>query len=159
MIYWLFNRSLDTSIEWLHKKFKRKPELAEANIKVMKAGYNFCDITQMFQVRYEVDAAQLPAGVYRNIMGNEATTLGLVAASRRSGLPIFLGSYPITPASDILHELSRYKHYGATTFQAEDEIAAVCCLDRRRVRRCARHDDDERPGPRAQVREAINLAA
>jgi len=126
MIYWLFNRSLDSSIEWLEKKFKRRPELAEANIKVMKAGFNYCDITQMFQVRYEVDAAQLPAGTYRNIMGNQATTLGLVAASRRSGLPIFLGSYPITPASDILHELSRYKHYGATTFQAEDEIAAVC---------------------------------
>jgi len=126
MIYWLFNRPLDSRVEWLNKKFKRRPELAEANIKVMKAGYNYCDITQMFQVRYEVDAAQLPPGVYRNIMGNQATTLGLVAASRRSGLPIFLGSYPITPASDILHEMSRYKNYGATTFQAEDEIAAVC---------------------------------
>ena len=126
MIYWLYSRPLDATIEWLNKKFKKRPELAEANTKVVRAGYNFCDITQAFQVRYEVEPAKLPAGTYRNIMGNSALALGLIAASRRSGLPLFLGSYPITPASDVLHELSRYKHFGVTTFQAEDEIAAVC---------------------------------
>jgi len=126
MVYWLYSRPLTSTTAWLEDKFAKKPEVAEANIKALKAGYNYCDITQAFQVRYEVDAAHLPAGTYRNIMGNSALSLGLVAASRRSGLPLFLGSYPITPASDILHELSRFKHFGVTTFQAEDEIAAVC---------------------------------
>jgi 2-oxoglutarate ferredoxin oxidoreductase subunit alpha len=126
MVYWMFSRPLDTSIEWLEKKFSRRPEVAEANIKALKAGYNFCDITELFQVRYEVMPAHLEPGTYRNVMGNSALAIGLVAASRRSGLPLFLGSYPITPASDILHELARYKSFGVTTFQAEDEIAAVC---------------------------------
>jgi len=126
MVYWLFSRNLANSEEWLKQKFARRPDIADANIKVMKAGYNYCDITEAFQVRYEVEPAKLEPGVYRNIMGNSALSLGLVAASRRSGLPLFLGSYPITPASDILHELSRFKNYGVTTFQAEDEIAAVC---------------------------------
>jgi len=126
MVYWLFSRPLDTTISWLERKFAKRPELAEANIRVMKAGYNYCDITQAFQTQYEVMPARLAPGVYRNIMGNSALAMGLVAASRRSGLPLFLGSYPITPASDILHELSRYKAFGVTTFQAEDEIAAVC---------------------------------
>ena len=126
MIYWMFNRPLETTSEWLQKKFKNRPEIAAANIKVMKAGYNFCDITEVFQVRYEVEPAHLEPGTYRNIMGNTAVALGLVAASRRSGLPLFLGSYPITPASDILHELARFKNYGVITYQAEDEIAAVC---------------------------------
>jgi len=103
MVYWMFSRPLENSTEWLRKKFRSRPEIAEANIKVLKAGYNFCDITEVFQVRYEVEPAALEAGVYRNIMGNSAMALGLVAASRRSGLPLFLGSYPITPASDILH--------------------------------------------------------
>ncbi len=128
MVYWLFSRPLNNTIEWLRKNFAKKPELAEANVGVLKAGFNFCDITEGFQIRYEVEPARLPAGVYRNIMGNSALSLGLVAASRRSGLPLFLGSYPITPASDILHELARYKSYGVTTFQAEDEIAAVCAV-------------------------------
>ncbi len=126
MVYWLYSRPLDNTIDWLQKKFARKPEVADANIAVMKAGFNYCDITQAFQVRYEVDPARLPAGTYRNIMGNSALSMGLIAASRRSGLPLYLGSYPITPASDILHELARYKHFGVTTFQAEDEIAAIC---------------------------------
>ncbi|MCP4204788.1 MAG: 2-oxoacid:acceptor oxidoreductase subunit alpha [bacterium] len=126
MVYWLFSRPLDNSMDWARKKFAKKPEIAEANIMALKAGYNFCDITQAFQTRYEIEPAKLPAGTYRNIMGNSAVSLGLVAASRRSGLPLFLGSYPITPASDILHELSRFKNFGVTTFQAEDEIAAVC---------------------------------
>jgi 2-oxoglutarate/2-oxoacid ferredoxin oxidoreductase subunit alpha len=126
MIYWLFNRPLDRTVEWLHKKFTRRPAIADANEKALRAGFNFCDITQLFQVRYEVEPAKLEPGTYRNVMGNVALGLGLVAASRRSGLPLFLGSYPITPASDILHQLSRYKRFGVTTFQAEDEIAAVC---------------------------------
>jgi 2-oxoglutarate ferredoxin oxidoreductase subunit alpha len=126
MVYWLFSRPLETTSEWLQQKFKNRPEIAEANIKVMKAGYNFCDITEAFQVRYEVEPAPLEPGTYRNIMGNTAVALGLVAASRRSGLQLFLGSYPITPASDILHDLARFKNYGVVTYQAEDEIAAVC---------------------------------
>jgi len=126
MVYWMFSRRLENSVDWLRRKFRSRPEIAEANIKVLRAGYNFCDITEVFQVRYEVEPATLEPGVYRNIMGNSAMALGLVTASRRSGLPLFLGSYPITPASDILHELARFKNYGVTTFQAEDEISAVC---------------------------------
>jgi 2-oxoglutarate ferredoxin oxidoreductase subunit alpha len=126
MVYWLFSRPIDNTVKWLKSKFKRRPEIAEANVAVLKAGWNFCDITQLFQVRYEVEPAALEPGTYRNIHGNSALALGLVAASRRSGLPLFLGAYPITPASDVLHELARFKHYGVTTFQAEDEIAAVC---------------------------------
>ncbi|MCH7666063.1 MAG: 2-oxoacid:acceptor oxidoreductase subunit alpha [Acidobacteria bacterium] len=126
MVYWLYSRPLDSSIEWARKKFAKKPEVAEANILALKAGYNFCDITQAFQTRYEIEPAKFPPGTYRNIMGNTALSLALVAASRRSGLPLFLGAYPITPASDILHELARFKNFGVTTFQAEDEIAAVC---------------------------------
>jgi 2-oxoglutarate ferredoxin oxidoreductase subunit alpha len=126
MCYWLFSRSLDNTVEWLKKQFARKPALAEANIAVLRAGWNFCDITELFHDRYEVPAAKMEPGLYRNITGNTALAMGLVAASRRSGLPLFLGAYPITPASDVLHELSRYKNFGVTTFQAEDEIAAVC---------------------------------
>ena len=126
MIYWLFSRSMEPTLEWLSLKFAKRPEIAEANIKVLKAGWNFCDITQVFQTRYEIEPAALEPGTYRNISGNSALALGLVAASRRSGLPLFLGAYPITPASDVLHELASYKHYGVTTLQAEDEIAAVC---------------------------------
>jgi len=126
MIYWLYSRPVETSVAWLKQKFKRRPEIAAANELALKAGYNFCDITEVFQVRYEVEPAQLEPGIYRNIIGNSALAVGLVTASRRSGLPLYLGSYPITPASDILHELARFKNYGVTTFQAEDEIAAVC---------------------------------
>jgi 2-oxoglutarate ferredoxin oxidoreductase subunit alpha len=126
MVYWLFSRPLDASIEFLKKTFAKKPELAEANIKSLKAGWNFCDITGLFQVRYEVDPATLEPGVYRSIHGNSALAIGLVAAARQAGLPLFLGAYPITPASDVLHQLSGYKNFGVTTFQAEDEIAAMC---------------------------------
>jgi 2-oxoglutarate/2-oxoacid ferredoxin oxidoreductase subunit alpha len=126
MCYWLFSRPLDATVEWLHQKFATKPALAAANVRVMKAGYNFADITGMFQVRYEVQPAKLTPGTYRNMHGNLALALGLVTASRKSGLPLFFGSYPITPASDILHYLAPLKSYGVTTFQAEDEIAAVC---------------------------------
>ncbi len=126
MAYWIYSRDLEPTITWLGKKFAKKPAIAEANVKALKAGYNYCDIIGVFQERYEVPPADLPAGTYRNVMGNQATSLGLVAAAQRAGLQLFLGSYPITPATDILHQLSAYKNYGVVTFQAEDEIAAVC---------------------------------
>ncbi|HEY2289273.1 MAG TPA: 2-oxoacid:acceptor oxidoreductase subunit alpha [Thermoanaerobaculia bacterium] len=126
MCYWLFSRPLDNTVEWLKRQFAKKPNLAEANVAVLKAGWNFCDVTELFHDRYEVPPAHMKPGLYRNITGNMALAMGLIAASRRSGLPLFLGAYPITPASDVLHELSRYKNFGVTTFQAEDEIAAVC---------------------------------
>ena len=126
MVYWMFNRPLESSIEWAEKKFAKRPEIAEANVKALKAGWNFCDITGVFQARYDVQPASLEPGTYRNVMGNQALSLGLVAAGRLADLPVFLGSYPITPASDILHQLAGYKNYDVTTFQAEDEIAAVC---------------------------------
>ncbi len=126
MVYWLFSRPLDNTIAWLERSFKKRPELAAANVKALRAGWNFCDITELFHHRYEVEPAPMAPGLYRNIQGNTALALGLIAASRRSGLPLFLGAYPITPASDVLHELARHKEFGVTTFQAEDEIAAVC---------------------------------
>ncbi len=126
MTYWLFSRPLEPTIKWIEQRFKKKPEYAEANIRVLKAGHNYCEIVDLFQVRYEVAPAKLTPGTYRNIMGNESLALGFVAVSKLSGLQIMLGSYPITPASDILHQLSTYKNYGIVTFQAEDEIAAVC---------------------------------
>jgi 2-oxoglutarate ferredoxin oxidoreductase subunit alpha len=126
MCYWLFSRPMENTIAFLNQQFAKKPNIAEANIKVLKAGWNFCDITELFHTRYEIPAAALEPGLYRNITGNVSLALGLIAASRRSGLPLFLGAYPITPASDVLHELSKYKNYGVTTFQAEDEIAAMC---------------------------------
>ncbi len=126
MVYWLFSRPMENTVAYLERSFAKKPELAQANIKVLRAGWNFCDITELFHHRYEVPPAAMEPGLYRNIMGNVALALGLIAASRRSGLPLFLGAYPITPASDLLHELARYKSFGVTTFQAEDEIAAVC---------------------------------
>jgi 2-oxoglutarate ferredoxin oxidoreductase subunit alpha len=125
MCYWLYNRSMDATHRWLDDKFKAKPVLAEANKLAMKAGYAYCDATEAFQVRYEVPPARLAPGVYRNLSGNTALALGFVAAAQRAGLPLFQGSYPITPASDILHELSMYKEFGVVTFQAEDEIAAI----------------------------------
>ncbi len=125
LMYWLFDRPLDTTINWLHEKFKNKPVLIEANEKALRAGYNFGDITERFTTRYKIEPAKLPAGTYRNISGNEATAWGFVAASVRSGLPLFLGSYPITPASEILQYLSKYKNFNVRTFQAEDEIAGI----------------------------------
>jgi 2-oxoglutarate ferredoxin oxidoreductase subunit alpha len=125
MCYWLYNRPMDHTYKWLDEKFGSKPVLAEANKLAMKAGYAYCDATEAFQVRYEVPAAKLEPGVYRNISGNTALAIGFVAAAQKAGIPLFQGSYPITPASDILHELSMYKEFGVMTFQAEDEIAAM----------------------------------
>jgi len=125
MAYWLFSRSMDATIEGLKVKFKKKPQYAEANTVAMKAGYAYCDASEEFQVRYEVPPAPTKPGTYRNIQGNEALAIGLVAAAARAGVPLFYGSYPITPASDILQYLAGYKNFDVTTFQAEDEIAAV----------------------------------
>lgn len=125
MMYWMYNRSIDTTVEWIRSKFKGKPDIVEANTRVLKAGWNFAETTEIFNVRYDVKAASLPRGKYRNITGNTAVALGLVAAANKAKLDLFLGSYPITPASDILHELSMYKEFGVKTFQAEDEIAAI----------------------------------
>lgn len=125
MCYWLYNRSMEPTLRWLQEKFKNKPQLVAANRLAMQAGYSYCEATEAFQISYEIPPAKLAPGTYRNISGNTALAMGFVAASRQSGLPLFLGSYPITPASDILHELSSYKDFGVITFQAEDEIAAV----------------------------------
>lgn len=125
MMYWMYTRPLEPTNRWIEQKFKRRPELVEANSKAMQAGYNFADTTEIFTVHYEVQHAQIEPGIYRNLSGNEALSLGLITASEKSGLKLFLGSYPITPASDILHELSKYKNFGVKTFQAEDEIAAI----------------------------------
>jgi 2-oxoglutarate ferredoxin oxidoreductase subunit alpha len=127
MVYWLFSRPLDNTVAWVERHFAKTPGLAAANIAVLRAGWNFSDITEIFHHhRFEVPPAAMEPGLYRNIQGNTALALGLIAASRRSGLPLFLGAYPITPASDLLHELARHKTFGVTTFQAEDEIAAAC---------------------------------
>src|SRR6202162_5541444 len=125
MCYWLYNRSMDSTVRWIEDKFKGKPLLTEANKLAMKGGYSYCEATEAFQISYEIPRAQLSPGLYRNLSGNQALALGLVTASQKSGLRLFQGSYPITPASDILHELSQYKDFGVMTFQAEDEIAAI----------------------------------
>src|SRR5712691_2672257 len=125
MCYWLYNRSMDPTVRWIDDKFSKKPLLSEANKLALKAGYSYCEATEAFQISYEIPPAQLTPGTYRNLSGNQALAIGFVAASQKAGLPIFLGSYPITPASDILHELSMYKNFGVMTFQAEDEIAAI----------------------------------
>ena len=124
-IYWMYDRTMDNTLRFLEKKFGKKPDVLESNIKALKAGYHYADTTEIFTSRYTVAKAKVEAGVYRSITGNTALSLGLVAAGQKSGLQLFLGSYPITPASDILHELSKYKHFNVITFQAEDEIAAI----------------------------------
>jgi 2-oxoglutarate ferredoxin oxidoreductase subunit alpha len=124
-IYWMYNRSLEHTISFLNEKFGNKIDILESNIKVLKAGYNFANTCEISSSRFEVKPAKMKPGVYRNIMGNQATAIGLIAASQQSGLDLFYGSYPITPASDILHELSKHKNFGVKSFQAEDEIAAV----------------------------------
>ena len=126
MLSWLFQRPIDSTIVSLKNRFKKAPELIEANIRVLTAGYNYGETTEMFASSYEVPAARIAPGLYRNITGNSATALGFVAAAVKAGRPLFLGSYPITPASDILHDLSGYKNFPVYTFQAEDEIAGVC---------------------------------
>jgi 2-oxoglutarate ferredoxin oxidoreductase subunit alpha len=125
LLSWMYSRPTDGTLNFIRQKFAMKPDIAEANITAFKAGWNYGETTEAFAVAYEVKPAALPAGTYRNISGNLALAYGLVAASRRAGLPLFLGAYPITPASDILHELSKHKRFGVRTFQAEDEIAGI----------------------------------
>ncbi|TWT48089.1 2-oxoglutarate oxidoreductase subunit KorA [Rubripirellula amarantea] len=126
MVYWLFGRSLDPTLRFIEAKFGKKPEVAAANVAALRAGWAFGETTEAFGESYQVEAAELPPGTYRNIMGNQALAWGLIAASKKSGKDMFYGTYPITPASDILHELTKYKNCGVRTFQAEDEIAAIC---------------------------------
>ena len=126
VLYWLYDRPMDNTLNWIRTKFAKSPELAKANEIALKTGYNFADTTEVFTTHYTVKRAQIAPGKYRKITGNEATAIGFVAAAQLAGRPLFYGSYPITPASDILHELSRHKSFGVKTFQAEDEIAAVC---------------------------------
>src|SRR5258707_4621794 len=126
MLSWLYQRPIESTLTYLESRFKKTPEILEANVKVLKAGFNYGETTEMFASSYEVPAARIAPGLYRNITGNSATALGFVAAAVKSGRPLFLGSYPITPASDILHELAGFKNFPVYTFQAEDEIAGVC---------------------------------
>jgi 2-oxoglutarate ferredoxin oxidoreductase subunit alpha len=125
LMSWLYARPTEATIEFIQRKFASKPAIAEANVRALQAGYAFGETTETFAVSYEVKPAKLPPGTYRNVTGNQALSYGLIAASKLSGLPLFLGAYPITPASSILEELARHKNFGVRTFQAEDEIAAV----------------------------------
>ena len=125
LLSWMYSRPYESTLRFLERKFAARPELAAANIAAFRAGWNFGETTEDFAVRYEVKPAKMKPGTYRNITGNAALSLGLVAAGVRAKLPVFLGAYPITPASDILHELSKHKRFNITTMQAEDEIAAV----------------------------------
>ena len=124
-LYWMYGRDMETTEKFLQEKFAKKPEILESNLKALHAGYNFGDTTETFTTQYKVEKAKIEAGSYRSIMGNQALAYGLIAASVKSGLNLFLGTYPITPASDILHELSKHKNFGVRTFQAEDEIAGI----------------------------------
>ncbi|MGZ3957477.1 MAG: 2-oxoacid:acceptor oxidoreductase subunit alpha [Flavisolibacter sp.] len=124
-LYWMYDRDMQNTEKFLQEKFSKKPDILESNLKALRAGYNYGDTTETFTTQYKVEKAKIEAGHYRSIMGNQALAYGLIAASVKSGLTLFLGTYPITPASDILHELSRYKNFGIKTFQAEDEIAGI----------------------------------
>jgi 2-oxoglutarate ferredoxin oxidoreductase subunit alpha len=124
-LYWMYSRDMESTLSFLQEKFGKKDDILNANIKALQAGYNYGDTTETFTTRYKVEKAKMKPGTYRSIMGNQALAMGLVAASQKSGRPLFLGSYPITPASDILHDLSRMKNFGVMTFQAEDEIAGI----------------------------------
>ncbi len=124
-LYWMYGRDMDNTTSFLKEKFGKKEDILQSNLRALQAGYNFGDTTETFTTTYKVEKAKMEKGFYRSIMGNQALSYGLIAASQKSGLPLYLGSYPITPASDILHELSRHKNFGVRTFQAEDEIAAI----------------------------------
>jgi 2-oxoglutarate ferredoxin oxidoreductase subunit alpha len=126
LVYWLYGRDMDATLRFLNEKFATKPDIIEANSKALRAGWNYGETTDAFASTYRIEKAKLPAGTYKNISGNVAMAYGLMTAAKVSGKDLFLGSYPITPASDILHELSKFKNYGVRTFQAEDEIAAIC---------------------------------
>ena len=126
LLFWMFDKPLDHTLKFIRDKFSKKPEIADANVLALQAGWNYGENTEILTTQFKVAPAKLPAGTYRNITGNHATAIGLIAAAEKSGLPLFIGSYPITPATDILQELSKYKANGIKTFQAEDEIAGIC---------------------------------
>lgn len=126
LLSWLYQRPVETTIRYLESRFKKNPQILDANIKALRSGWNYGETTEMFASSYKVPPAKIAPGLYRNITGNAATALGFVVAANRAGRPLFLGSYPITPASDVLHELAGYKNFNVYTFQAEDEIAGVC---------------------------------
>ncbi len=154
---WLYSRPIEPTVKWIQDKFGKTPELVEANARVLRAGYDYGETTELFSVQYEVRPARLTPGTYRNMTGNSALALGLLAGAEKAGLPLFLGSYPITPASDILHELSQYKQFGVYTFQAEDEIAGVCSALGASFGGCLGVTTSSGPGI-ALKQEAINLA-
>jgi 2-oxoglutarate ferredoxin oxidoreductase subunit alpha len=122
----MYQRDIEKTKKWLEQQFAKKPHLAKANIQVLEAGYHFAETTELFDAAYEIQKAHFAPGTYRNITGNSALALGLVAATDLSGLPALYAGYPITPASDILHEIAKYKNFNIRTFQTEDEIAAIC---------------------------------
>ncbi len=125
-LYWMYNRSMEHTIKFINEKFEKKPDIRDANLKVLNAGYNFGETREEATSRFSIGPAKIAPGTYRNIMGNQAVAIGLIAAAKKAGLQLFYGTYPITPASDILHELSRHKNFNVKTFQAEDEIAGIC---------------------------------
>ena len=125
IMYWLYERPLEPTLKWIQKKFQKSQQIVDANVKALNAGHAFAETAEIFEHHYRISKAPIAPGKYRNITGNEATALGLIAASKLAATPLFYGSYPITPASDILHELSKHKEFGVRSFQAEDEIAAI----------------------------------
>jgi 2-oxoglutarate ferredoxin oxidoreductase subunit alpha len=157
ILYWMFHRDMEPTMKAIAQKFAKKPELVEANLTAMKAGHAYAETTEVFQTAYKVPPAPLKPGTYRNIMGNQSLCLGLIAGAQKAGLQVFLGSYPITPASDILHQLSGYKHHGVITFQAEDEIAAVCAAIGGSYAGCLGVTSTSGPGLALKT-EAIGLA-
>lgn len=157
LVYWLYNRQYDYTLNWIEEKFAKNPELIEANTRALKAGYNYGEMTEIFTARYEVKKAKLPKGTYRNISGNEAVALALVASAAKAGIPLFLGSYPITPASEILQHLSKFKRYGVKTFQAEDEIAGITTAIGAAFTGCLGATSTSGPGMALKT-EAIGLA-
>ena len=128
LLYWLYDRDMQSSLDHFKVKFKSKPEIIEANTRALKAGFYYGETIEAIKTTYTVAKADFDKGTYRNIMGNQALALGLLAASEKSGLDLFFGGYPITPASEILHYLANYKNFGVKTFQAEDEIAGICSV-------------------------------
>ena len=153
LVSWLYTRPTDPTIEWIEKRFAERPQVAEANTRAFRAGFHFGETAELFESNYEVRPASFPPGEYVQVTGNQALAWGLIAAAKLAGLPLFLGSYPITPASDILHELSRRKEFGVRTFQAEDEIAGIGAALGAAFGGFARGHHHQRPGPRPQVRD------
>ena len=153
LVSWMYGRPTDGTITFLERRFAKVPEIRDANIAAFRAGWNFGETTEAFVVQYEIKPAQMSAGTYRNITGNLALSYGLVAGAVQSDLPLFLGSYPITPASDILHELSKHKRFGVTTFQAEDEIAGVGAALGASFAGALGRDHHLRSGHRPEVRD------